>query len=164
MVDLFSWCEYYGEIARYWRLATKSTAILHLARLEKTRTKEEKPHTIGRWPRPRLCLEQNEERRLGSCTKPYFSHNHHPKTLETKRIPVLDRIIHPTQSIFLRTAEYETRTLGGVRGALRSYLEAEPSTQLCHVFIFLSILNMLYMQPLLTLVARNLIPIAKLDI
>ena len=29
-----------------------------------------------------------------------------------------------------RTAVYETRTYGGVRGALRSYLGAEPSTRL----------------------------------
>ena len=75
-------------------------------------------------------MEQNEERWLGNCPKPYFRNDHHPKTLETKRIPVLNRIIHPTQSIPLRTAEYETRTLGGVRGALRSYLGAEPSTRL----------------------------------
>ena len=118
---------------------SKSTAILHLARLEKTRTKEEKPHTIGRRPRPRLCLEQNEERRLGSCPKSYLRHNHYPKTLETKRIPVPDRIVHPTQSISLRTAEYETRTLGGVRGAPWAY-GSRPSTQLAAAFysLFLS--------------------------
>lgn len=32
-----------------------------------------------------------------------------------------------------RTAQYETRTLGGVRGALR-HLMAEPSTRLCVEF------------------------------
>ncbi|MBG6063699.1 hypothetical protein IWX83_003517 [Flavobacterium sp. CG_9.1] len=35
----------------------------------------------------------------------------------------------------LRTAEYVTRTFGGVRGALRQLL-AEPSTRLAEVFIF----------------------------
>src|SRR5690606_41645446 len=74
---------------------------------------------------------------MGSCPKPYFRNDHHPKTLETKRIPVLNRIIHQTQSIPLRTAEYETRTLGGVRGALRSYLGAEPSTRLAIVFLLI---------------------------
>lgn len=29
-----------------------------------------------------------------------------------------------------RTAQYETRTLGGVRGAVRFYLGADPSTRL----------------------------------
>src|SRR5690606_25631403 len=109
MVNLLSRYEYYGEIARHRQLATESTAILHLARLEKTRTKEEKPHTIGCRPRPRLCLEQNEKRWLGGCPKSYLRHNHYPKTLETNRIPFPDRIVHPTQSISLRTAEYETR-------------------------------------------------------
>ncbi len=68
------------------------------------------------------------KRWLGSCSKSYLRHNHYPKTLEKQRIPVLDRALHPTQSIPLRTAEYETRLacpelaegLGGVRGALRS--------------------------------------------
>lgn len=90
------------------------------------------------------------KRWLGSCPMPYFRNDHHPKTPETKRIPVLNRIIHPTQSIPLRTAEYslsrfigKTRLacpelaegLGGVRDALRSYLGAEPSTRLCVVFL-----------------------------
>ena len=40
----------------------------------------------------------------------------------------------------LRTAEYVTRTLGGVRGALRQFL-AEPSTRLCdRLFIYLVLL------------------------
>src|SRR5690606_39497956 len=82
---------------------------------------------------------------MGSCPKPYFRNDHHPKTLETKRIPVLNRIIHPTQSIPLRTAEYETRTLGGVRGALRSYLGAEPSTRLVAVFILVCILSIRFL-------------------
>ncbi|SHJ85383.1 hypothetical protein SAMN04487911_14514 [Arenibacter nanhaiticus] len=30
-----------------------------------------------------------------------------------------------------RTAQYETRTLGGVRGAVRFYLGADLSTRLC---------------------------------
>jgi len=37
--------------------------------------------------------------------------------------------IYMAQPITLRTAVYETRTLGGVRGAFRQYL-AEPFTQL----------------------------------
>ena len=34
-----------------------------------------------------------------------------------------------------RTAQYETRTLGGVRGAVRFYLGADPSTRLATGFI-----------------------------
>jgi hypothetical protein len=41
----------------------------------------------------------------------------------------------------LRTAEYETRTLGGVRGALRSYLGAEPSTRLAAFYFVRSAIS-----------------------
>ncbi|SHJ93346.1 hypothetical protein SAMN04487911_1623, partial [Arenibacter nanhaiticus] len=41
-----------------------------------------------------------------------------------------------------RTAQYETRTLGGVRGAVRFYLGADPSTRLPPVLITeITILN-----------------------
>ncbi|MFV8346591.1 hypothetical protein, partial [Flavobacterium sp. ZB4P13] len=42
--------------------------------------------------------------------------------------------LHGTQPITLRTAVYETRTYGGVRGALRQFL-AEPSTRLATVIL-----------------------------
>ena len=35
-----------------------------------------------------------------------------------------------------RTAQYETRTLGGVRGAVRFYLGADPSTQFGNSLFF----------------------------
>ncbi|MDI6047531.1 hypothetical protein, partial [Flavobacterium yafengii] len=44
--------------------------------------------------------------------------------------------LHGTQPITLRTAVYEIRTYGGVRGALRQFL-AEPSTRLYDGFLFI---------------------------
>src|SRR5690606_14977379 len=119
MVELFSRHEYFGQITRFRWLVKKPTALLHLAPLEETRKEKEKPDSIGRQPRPRLRLEQNEKRWLGNCAEPYFRHNHYFTTLEEKRICFLNRITLTTQPISLRTAEYVTRTLGGVRGALR---------------------------------------------
>ena len=58
-----------------------------------------------------------------SCPKiaeSYFEYHHYLETPETARLSILDRCLHRTQPITLRTAEYVIRTLGGVRGALRS--------------------------------------------
>jgi hypothetical protein len=76
-----------------------------------------------------FAVIENSKRGLGDCSKPNFRNNYHLETLETKRIRILNGNLHSTQPISLRTAEYVTRTLGGVRGALRQFL-AEPSTRL----------------------------------
>jgi hypothetical protein len=56
------------------------------------------------------------------------------KILEKARLSIHVGDLHGTQPITLRTAVYETRTYGGVRGALRQFL-AEPSTRLVAVFL-----------------------------
>ena len=134
MVELFSRHEYFRQITRFRWLVTQPTALLYLASLEETRKEKEKPDSIGRQPRPRLCLEQNTQRWLGNCAESYFEYHHYLETPETARLSILDRCLHRTQPITLRTAEYVTRTFGGVRGALRQLL-AEPSTRLPDVFI-----------------------------
>lgn len=82
------------------------------------------------------------KRGLGNCTKSYSRHNHYFATLEEKRLCFLNRITHPTQPISLRTAVYETRTYGGVRGALRQFL-AEPSTRLPAAFLVLNTVTLI---------------------
>jgi hypothetical protein len=61
------------------------------------------------------------------------------RTPEIARLSVYVGDLHGTQPITLRTAVYETRTYGGVRGALRQFL-AEPSTRLA-VRCFFVIIN-----------------------
>ena len=71
---------------------------------------------------------------MGNCAESYLEHDHYLETPETERLPILDRCLYRTKPITLRTAEYVTRTFGGVRGALRQLL-AEPSTRLAVVIL-----------------------------
>ena len=71
---------------------------------------------------------------MGGGTESYFEYDHYLETLEAVRLSILDRCLHRIKPITLRTAEYVTRTLGGVRGALRQLL-AEPSTRLAVVIL-----------------------------
>src|SRR5690606_15828335 len=63
-------------------------------------------------------MEQNSKRWLGNRTESYFRDDHYFKTLKNERVSIIDRCLLRTQPIFLRTAVYETRTYGGVRGAV----------------------------------------------
>ena len=69
------------------------------------------------------------KRRLGDCPKSDFRNNYYFETLETKRIRILNGNLHSTQPISLRTAEYVTRMLGGVRGSPCQFLAGQ-STRL----------------------------------
>ena len=57
---------------------------------------------------------------MGGGTESYFEYDHYLETLEAARLSIFNRCLYRIEPITLRTAEYETRTLGGVRGALRS--------------------------------------------
>ena len=77
-----------------------------------------------------------QESKLGDSAGSYSRHNHHTATLEKTMVSIIDRCVHRTQPMAVRTAVYETPTYGGVRGALRSF-GAEPSTRLGDVFLFI---------------------------
>ena len=63
----------------------------------------------------------------GSKSNSY--HFNYPTAAQEERLSINVGNLHGTQPTTLRTAVYEIRMYGGVRGALRQYL-AEPSTQL----------------------------------
>jgi hypothetical protein len=69
------------------------------------------------------------KRRMAHCPKSDSNHYNYPTTAQEERLSIDAGNLHGTQPITLRTAVYETRTYGGVRGALRQFL-AEPSTRL----------------------------------
>jgi hypothetical protein len=69
------------------------------------------------------------KRRVGDCPKSDFRLYHYHETLETKGICFTNRTLHSTQPISSRTAEYVTRTLGGVRGSPCQFLAGQ-STRL----------------------------------
>ena len=75
---------------------------------------------------------------MGSCPKPDSELYHYPQKAQEKRLPSNAGTLHGTEPIGLRTAVYETRTYGGVRGAVR-HLMADPPTRLANVFIRISL-------------------------
>ena len=74
-------------------------------------------------------MEQNTKRRLGNSPKSNSWVNNHPTKVKTTRLRKFVGGLHNTKPIYLWTAKYATRTLSGVRGALRQSL-AEPPTRL----------------------------------
>jgi hypothetical protein len=74
-------------------------------------------------------MEQNKKRRLAHSPKTYSKYYNYPTTAQETRLSVYVADLHGAQPITLRTAVYEARTYGGVRGALRQFL-AELSTLL----------------------------------
>ena len=108
---------------RSWRLrvnqAKKSAAVIVLEG-----KRDANRYRIGLTNKEGLNVNL-QEIRLGKLSQPSLKVNY-GQLKRCKELLIDD----------LRTAEYVTRTLGGVRGALRQFL-AEPSTRLAVVFIFL---------------------------
>ncbi|SFF27975.1 hypothetical protein SAMN04488131_11399 [Flavobacterium xueshanense] len=78
---------------------------------------------------PKIQYQSVSKRRLANRSESNSNHYNYPTTAQEERLSIHAGDLHGTQPITLRTAVYETRTYGGVRGALRQFL-AEPSTRL----------------------------------
>lgn len=80
---------------------------------------------------PKRILKSVSKRRLANRSKSNSNHYNYPTKAQEERLSINVGDLYGTQPITLRTAVYETRTYGGVRGALRQFL-AEPSTRLAN--------------------------------
>ncbi len=74
----------------------------------------EKPDSFGYRPRPFICLEQDKDGGMGSCSKPNSELYPYPQKAQAKRLSSNVEILYGTEPINLRTAVYETRMYGGV--------------------------------------------------
>ena len=79
---------------------------------------------------------------MANRPEPNSNHYNYPTAAQEERLSINVGNLHGTQPITLRTAVYETRTYGGVRGALRQFL-AEKSTRLQEAFLCGFIYSML---------------------
>ena len=131
--------KYLRQTPGSWRVGAQQIEVQHMARLEETRKKEKEPHSIRSWHRPRICMEQITNGRLGSNSKPNFGYHNHTASLEKTGLYSCAWLLLKSFSKIQWTADYVVRTISGVRGALRQPRLAEPPTRL--VFVGFSSFN-----------------------
>ena len=75
------------------QLGAQPPEVLHLERLEKARTKEEKPQPSRSELPPCLCMEQNAKGRVGNCAITYSDNHDYTWTLSKTRLWIHARLL-----------------------------------------------------------------------